>query len=82
MWVVKFYDIDCSSWKMRGCDVHLFKTYDECVLFLLKEHYDLLEENGDTELTLEEFLEENKTLEDIYDEMFEGFEYDIEEVEI
>ena len=29
-----------------------------------------------------EWDKENKTLEDIYDEMFEGFEYDIEEAEI
>ena len=82
MFVVKFYDIDPSSKKIRDISVHLFKTYEECVLFLLKEHYILLEENDYTELTLEEFLSENKTLRDIYDEMFEDFEYEIEEVDV
>ena len=82
MFVVKFYDIEPSSHKIRGCEAKLFKTYEDCVLFLLKEHYILLEENDYTELTLEEFLEENKTLNDIYDEMFEDFEYEIEEVDV
>jgi hypothetical protein len=82
VWIVKFYNIESSSFKIKGCDVHLFKTYDECVTFLLKEHWMLLDENGDTELSFEEFSQENKTLKDIWDEMFEGFEYEIEEAEI
>jgi hypothetical protein len=49
-------------------------------MFLLKEHWILLDENDDTDLTWEEFCEEYKTLEDIWDEMYEDFEYDIEEV--
>ena len=51
VWIVKFYNIESSSLKIKGCDVHLFKTYDECVTFLLKEHWMLLDENGDTELS-------------------------------
>ncbi len=79
-WIVKFYNIEPSSYKVRGCDVKLFNTYEECVLFLLKEHYILLDENGDTDLTWEEFLEVNKTIEDISDEMYDTFEFEIEEV--
>jgi hypothetical protein len=79
-WIVKFYDIEPSSHKLRGCEVKLFKTYEECVMFLLKEHWILLDENDDTDLTWEEFCKEYKTLEDIWDEMYEDFEYDIEEV--
>jgi hypothetical protein len=79
-WIVKFYNIEPSSYKVRGCEVKLFNTYEECVLFLLKEHYILLDENGDTDLTWEEFLEVNKTIEDISDEMYDTFEFEIEEV--
>jgi hypothetical protein len=79
-WIVKFYNIDPSSYKVRGCEVKLFKTYDECVMFILREHWELLDENEDTDLTWEEFCEVNKTIKDIYDEMYDTFEYEIEEV--
>jgi len=79
-WIVKFYNIEPSSHKIRGCEVKLFETYEECVLFLLKEHYTLLDECGDTNLTWEEFYETHKTIKDIWDEMYEDFCYDIEEV--
>ena len=76
MFVVKIYDLDCSSYKVNNVEVKIFNTLDESRKFIIEEHYKIAFDNEDTDLNLEEFLNEN-SLEDIKDKLYDTFEFEI-----
>jgi hypothetical protein len=78
MFIVKLFKLDPSSYRVKGCRVRTFKTLEDSEKFLVKEHWKIAWDNCDTELELKEFLNQN-TLESIKDELYDTFEYEIEE---
>jgi hypothetical protein len=76
MFVVKIYDLDCSSYKVNSVGVKTFNTLDESRKFIIEEYYKIAFDNEDTDLSLEEFLNEN-SLEDIKDKLYDTFDYEI-----
>ena len=79
MFVVKLFSIDPSSFRMEGCEVNLFKTLERSKQFIMERHWVIAWENCDTDLELDEYLNEY-TFEDIQDKLYDTFEYEIEEV--
>jgi hypothetical protein len=79
MFVVKIYDLDSSSYKIRDVKVKVFNTLEKSKKFVVKKHYEIDYDNCNTDLTLEEFLDKF-SLEDIKDKLYDTFEYEIEEV--
>jgi hypothetical protein len=79
MFIVKIYDLDSSSYKIRDVKVKTFNSLEESKKFIIGKHYEIDYDNCNTDLTLEEFL--NKfSLEDIKDKLYDTFEFEIEEV--
>ena len=79
MFVVKIYDLDGSSFKINDVRVKVFKTLEESKKFVVEKHYEIDYDNCNTDLSLEEFLNEF-SLEDINDKLYDTFEYEIVEL--
>ena len=79
MFVVKLFKLDPSSFEMIGCNVKMFETLDECKKFIVKKHWEIDYDNCNTNLWLDDFLEEN-TFESLKDKFYDTFEFEIEEV--
>ena len=79
MFVVKIYDLDGSSFKINDVRVKVFKTLEESKKFVVEKHYEIDYENCNTDLSLEEFLNEF-SLEDINDKLYDTFDYEIVEL--
>ena len=58
MFVVKIYDLDGSSFKINDVRVKVFKTLEESKKFVVEKHYEIDYDNCNTDLSLEEFLNE------------------------
>jgi len=80
MFVVKLFKVDPSSFKIQGCKVNLFETLEESKQFIVKKHYEIAFDNCDTDLELDDFLNEN-TFESLRDRFYDTFEFEIEEVD-
>lgn len=79
MFVVKLFELDSSSYKIENVKVKLFNTLEESKRFIVEKHWEIDYDNCNTDLELDEFLNEN-TFEDIQDKLYDTFEFEIEEV--
>jgi hypothetical protein len=79
MFVVKIYDLDSSSYKIRDVKVKVFDTLEESKKFIVEKHYEIDWDNCNTDLEKDEYLD-LFSLEDIQDKLYDTFEYEIEEV--
>jgi hypothetical protein len=79
MFVVKIYDLDSSSYKIRDVKVKVFDTLEESKKFIVEKHYEIDWDNCNTDLGKDEYLD-LFSLEDIQDKLYDTFEYEIEEV--
>lgn len=79
MFVVKLFELDSSSYKIENVKVKLFETLEESKRFIVEKHWEIDYDNCNTDLELDEFLNEN-TFEDIQDKLYDTFEFEIEEV--
>ena len=79
MFVVKIYDLDSSSYKIRDVKVKVFNSLEESKKFIVEKHYEIDWDNCNTELEKDEYLD-LFSLEDIQDKLYDTFEYEIEEV--
>ena len=78
MFVVKLFKLDPSSYKIENVKVKLFKTLEESKRFIVEKHWEIDYDNCNTDLGLEEFLNEN-TFESLKDKFYDTFEFEIEE---
>ena len=76
MFVVKVYNLDPSSYKVKNVNVKVFNSLEESQRFIVEEHYKISFDNDDTDLELEEFLSEN-SFDSIVDELYDTFEFEI-----
>ena len=76
MFVVKIYDLDGSSFKINDVRVKVFKTLEESKKFVVEKHYEIDYDNCNTDLELDEYLEQF-TLQDIQDKLYDTFDYEI-----
>ena len=81
MFVVKIYDLDSSSYKIRDVKVKVFNSLEESKKFIVEKHYEIDWDNCNTDLEKNEYLN-LFSLEDIQDKLYDTFEYEIEEVTI
>jgi len=81
MFVVKIYDLDSSSYKIRDVKVKVFNSLEESKKFIVEKHYEIDWDNCNTDLEKDEYLN-LFSLEDIKDKLYDTFEYEIEEVTI
>jgi hypothetical protein len=81
MFVVKIYDLDSSSYKIRDVKVKVFNSLEESKKFIVEKHYEIDWDNCNTDLEKDEYLN-LFSLEDINDKLYDTFEYEIEEVTI
>jgi len=81
MFVVKIYDLDSSSYKIRDVKVKMFNSLEESKKFIVEKHYEIDWDNCNTDLEKDEYLN-LFSLEDINDKLYDTFEYEIEEVTI
>ena len=81
MFVVKIYDLDSSSYKIRDIKVKVFNSLEESKKFIVEKHYEIDWDNCNTDLEKDEYLD-LFSLEDINDKLYDTFEYEIEEVTI
>jgi hypothetical protein len=81
MFVVKIYDLDSSSYKIRDVKVKVFNSLEESKKFIVEKHYEIDWDNCNTDLEKDEYLD-LFSLEDINDKLYDTFEYEIEEVTI
>jgi hypothetical protein len=81
MFVVKIYDLDSSSYKIRDVKVKVFNSLEESKKFIVEKHYEIDWDNCNTDLKKDEYLD-LFSLEDINDKLYDTFEYEIEEVTI
>jgi hypothetical protein len=81
MFVVKIYDLDSSSYKIRDIKVKVFNSLEESKKFIVEKHYEIDWDNCNTDLEKDEYLN-LFSLEDINDKLYDTFEYEIEEVTI
>jgi len=79
MFIVKIYDLDSSSYKIRDVKVKVFNTLEESKKFVVEKHYEIDWDNCNTDLEKDEYLD-LFSLEDIQDKLYDTFEYEIEEV--
>jgi hypothetical protein len=79
MFVVKLFKLDPSSFKIKDVKVNVFKTLDESKKFIVEKHWEIDYDNCNTDLELDEFLNEN-TFESLKDKFYDTFEFEIEEV--
>jgi len=79
MFVVKIYDLDSSSYKIRDVKVKVFDTLEESKKFIVEKHYEIDWDNCNTDLEKDEYLD-LFSLEDIQDKLYDTFDYEIEEV--
>ena len=76
MFVVKVYNLDPSSYKVKNVNVKVFNSLEESQRFIVEEHYKISFDNDDTDLELDEFLSEN-SFDSIVDELYDTFEFEI-----
>ena len=76
MFVVKVYNLDPSSYKVKNVNVKVFNSLEESQKFIVEEHYKIAFDNDDTDLELDEFLSEN-SFDSIVDELYDTFEFEI-----
>ena len=76
MFVVKVYNLDPSSYKVKNVYVKVFNSLEESQRFIVEEHYKISFDNDDTDLELDEFLSEN-SFDSIVDELYDTFEFEI-----
>ena len=76
MFVVKVYNLDPSSYKVKNVNVKVFNSLEESQKFIVEEHYKIAFDNDDTDLELDEFLSEN-SFNYIIDELYDTFEFEI-----
>lgn len=76
MFVVKVYNLDPSSYKVKNVNVKVFNSLEESQKFIVEEHYKIAFDNDDTDLELDEFLNEN-SFDYIVDELYDTFEFEI-----
>ena len=76
MFVVKVYNLDSSSYKVKNVYVKVFNSLEESQRFIVEEHYKISFDNDDTDLELDEFLSEN-SFDSIVDELYDTFEFEI-----
>jgi hypothetical protein len=79
MFVVKIYDLDSSSYKIRDVKVKVFDTLEESKKFIVEKHYEIDWDNCNTDLEKDEYLD-LFSLEDIQDKLYDTFDYEIKEV--
>jgi hypothetical protein len=79
MFVVKIYDLDCSSYKVNDVEVKVFDTLEESKKFIVEKHYEIDWDNCNTDLEKDEYLD-LFSLEDIQDKLYDTFDYEIKEV--
>jgi hypothetical protein len=80
MFVVKILRYDPSSYKLNDfIEVKVCNNLKESQKFVMEKHYEIAYDNCDTDLSLDQFLEETK-FEDVYDNLYETFGFEIEEV--
>ena len=65
--------------KINDVRVKVFKTLEESKKFVVEKHYEIDYDNCNTDLSLEEFLNEF-SLEDINDKLYDTFDYEIVEL--
>ena len=76
MFVVKVYNLDPSSYKVKNVNVKVFNSLEESQRFIVEEHYKISFDNDDTDLELDEFLSKN-SFDSIVDELYDTFEFEI-----
>ena len=79
MFVVKLFELDSSSYKIENVKVKLFETLEESKRFIVEKHWEIDYDNCNTDLGLDEFLNEN-TFESLKDKFYDTFEFEIEEI--
>ena len=80
MFVVKILRYDSSSYKLNDfIEIKVCNNLIESQKFVMEKHYEIAYDNCDTDLSLDQFLEETK-FEDVYDNLYETFGFEIEEV--
>jgi hypothetical protein len=79
MFVVKIYDLDSSSYKIRDVKVKVFNSLEESKRFVVEKHYEIDWDNCNTDLEKDEYLD-LFSLEDIQDKLYDTFDYEIEEI--
>jgi hypothetical protein len=78
MFIVKIYSLDCSSYKINDVEVKMFDTLIESEKYIVEKHWEIDYDNDNTDLELSEFLEKFN-LEDIQDNLYDTFDYEIVE---
>jgi len=56
MFVVKIYDLDSSSYKIRDVKVKVFNSLEESKKFIVEKHYEIDWDNCNTDLEKDEYL--------------------------
>ena len=79
MFVVKLFKVDPSSFEVEDVKIEMFETLEESKKFIVKKHYEIDYDNCNTDLELDEFINEN-TFESLKDKFYDTFEFEIEEI--
>ena len=73
MFVVKIYDLDSSSYKIRDIKVKVFNSLEESKKFIVEKHYEIDWDNCKTDLEKDEYLD-LFSVEDINDKVYDQFD--------
>lgn len=69
IYVLKFYHLDCSNYRINNVECFVFENKDKCEEYLKRKAYEIYVDNEGDEISFEDWKFE----------LYDNYEYEIEE---